>query len=263
MGAPAAISGQQGGGGDLPDAYKAYLELMKQQTSQRGVGKQRGSSRRDNLVIRQEPLNVTRQEHQEEAMGGVRGAPEQLYERERRAHYVADEGPHRVMQDVSYSFTGQFRREVAAAIENLFSPPPDTDLQEALREIEDVQTDTLTSRFHSLMELRDGWLDGKGKAPPHDFLRWLVGQFKNQYPVGLPRPYIYPTPDGGIQAEWSLGPCDVSLTIDSKTYEAAWHALNLDTDHEDEHTIHLGESGEWQRLISNIVLLLRSHGESG
>ena len=212
---------------------------------------------------------------------------------------IHDEWSHRVMQDTSlpspYSLEKreehgprefgleaatqlwrQLTIDTAVSFGNFFKLilSSDTDLQEALDEIEGVQRaseeeneqtplDALSSRVHSLMELRDGWLDGGGKAPSHDFLRWLLSQFKAQYPTSLPRPYIYPTPDGGIQAEWSLGPCDVSLTIDSETYRATWHSLNLDTDFEDEDTIRLGEPGEWERLTSNIVSLLGSHGGNG
>lgn len=69
-------------------------------------------------------------------------------------------------------------------------------------------------RLDELGQLEDGWLDGEGQGPNElniilikQRLQTLVEQFD------VPIPYLYPTVDGGIQAEWSLGSWEVSATF--------------------------------------------------
>lgn len=56
--------------------------------------------------------------------------------------------------------------------------------------------------FQDLRGLRTGWLDGEGEAPDPEGLTWLEGWLRNQVAQGLPTPYLYPTPEGGVSAEW-------------------------------------------------------------
>ena len=72
----------------------------------------------------------------------------------------------------------------------------------------------IASRFEDLKKLKDGWLDGAGRAPSHEGLDWLARVLKDRYPDYLPRPYAYPVPDGGIQLEWSIKRQEISLEVD-------------------------------------------------
>jgi len=66
-----------------------------------------------------------------------------------------------------------------------------------------------TTRLVELTELQAGWLDGEGQPVSQqaqasaDVLRQLLEQYE------VPVPFLYPTPEGGLQAEWS--------TLDAKT----------------------------------------------
>lgn len=58
-------------------------------------------------------------------------------------------------------------------------------------------------QFASLARLQPGWLDGEGTAYQSDQLRavenvltCLISDYQ------LPCPYIYPTPEGEVRAEW-------------------------------------------------------------
>ncbi len=58
--------------------------------------------------------------------------------------------------------------------------------------------------------MTDGWLDGAGLAPAPDFLDWLSSAFERLYRGDAAPPHLYPTEDGGVQAEWSLNHCEAT-----------------------------------------------------
>lgn len=93
--------------------------------------------------------------------------------------------------------------------------------------------------------LRDGWLDGRGLALPPDGVAWLAAAFERLFPAELQLPYLYPTAEGGVRAEWPLGRVDASLEIDLVAHTGAWHLLDLDTGREAEHTLTLDEDADW------------------
>ena len=90
--------------------------------------------------------------------------------------------------------------------------------------------DTLdfSSRLDQFRAIRDGWLEGAGKAPNPHGLDWLSNSVKRHYrSADLPRPRIYPTPEGGVSLEWGIGPRRASVEIDLDTHSAEWHCLDL------------------------------------
>lgn len=107
-------------------------------------------------------------------------------------------------------------------------------------------------RVDELRLLEDGWLDGHGKAPSHADLDWLITVFQEQYPTDLRLPYLYPTEEGGIQAEWSMGSIEISLAIGLRTHIANWHELNLDTGNEVARELNLTRQDDWQWLAARI-----------
>ena len=110
----------------------------------------------------------------------------------------------------------------------------------------------IPSRLGELRKLSNGWLDGEGMVPPSDFLDWLAERFDLVYPDELPLPHIYPTPEGGVQAEWSLAPCEVSLEINPHSKMGEWHVLNRDTDDDTLASLNLGDDNGWIDLINRI-----------
>lgn len=117
------------------------------------------------------------------------------------------------------------------------------------------------SIWHQLEELKnleDGWAEGMqpaaqwgerfGKAPSHQGIDWLAGQFDRYYPNDLPRPYIYPTSEGNIQAEWSLGTNEVSLEVHFADHSGEWDWLNLRTGTAGERVLDLDDQANWKWL---------------
>ena len=83
--------------------------------------------------------------------------------------------------------------------------------------------------------------------------QFLVETFQRHYPDELPQPYFYPTAEGGARAEWSLDGWEISLEIGSDRHQAQWHALHMCNEQEQEKTLDLNESADWQWLVAEIT----------
>ncbi|MCS7466416.1 hypothetical protein NZK35_06975 [Stieleria sp. ICT_E10.1] len=104
------------------------------------------------------------------------------------------------------------------------------------------------ARLEEFKLLKNGWLEGKGRAPKSEHLDWLAEVFDSFYPDELPAPYLYPTPEGGVQAEWTSGDFEASLDIDLGKQRSNWHLLNIDTDEESEAEFDLTKPEDWVKL---------------
>ena len=108
------------------------------------------------------------------------------------------------------------------------------------------------SRIEELKSLSAGWLDGKGVPPDHAGLDWLLASVERVDTSEIPAPYLFPTPEGRVLAEWSLKRWSPSLEIDLAAKRGHWHALNLDTDEERTREIDLANPDNWRWLASQI-----------
>lgn len=115
------------------------------------------------------------------------------------------------------------------------------------------------ARLNEFRSLKDTWLEGRSRAPSHTGLDWLSMAFDSQYPEDHPLPFLYPTEDGGVRAEWSVGSFHVSLDIDLETHAAFWHQLEMDTDKEFELQLNLDDADCWEQVARRI----RAMEESG
>jgi hypothetical protein len=107
-------------------------------------------------------------------------------------------------------------------------------------------------RIDELKQLQLGWLDGKGVAPNHEGLDWLANVIEAYFPDDVVLPFIFPTPEGNVFAEWSLPPWSPSLEIDFSKKQGEWHSLNLDTDDEKSRKLDLSAKEDWQWLAAQI-----------
>lgn len=113
----------------------------------------------------------------------------------------------------------------------------------------------VAARLEEFRAFRDGWLDGKGRAPTQEALDWFANAFESQYPEDLPLPYLYPTAEGGIQAEWALGQYEVSLEVDLESKQAEWQNLNMATDQDEDKALNLTAADDWKWLVERISAL--------
>ncbi len=116
-------------------------------------------------------------------------------------------------------------------------------------------TNDVSARIDELRGLRPGWLDRAGEVPHPAFLDWLEQQFERCHPDAVPLPYLYPTAEGGVQAEWSLGAHEISLEIAGDTHQAEWQALNLESDQEDTRRLDLDDPASWAWIVGEIRMI--------
>ena len=113
------------------------------------------------------------------------------------------------------------------------------------------------ARIEEFKLLKAGWLDGQGIPPSHDGLNWLATIFDSFFPDNRSLPYLFPTLEGHVLAEWSFQPWSPSLEIDLSTKRGIWHILNLDTDEEDTKELDLTNPEGWKWLAQKISDLVR------
>ena len=109
------------------------------------------------------------------------------------------------------------------------------------------------ARLDEFRNMKDGWLEGKGVAPSYLGLDWLSVNFERHFPDDLPLPYVFPTPEGGIEAEWRLETHSVIFGIDLETRRGDW--LQFDrrqSDEEQSRELNLNEDGDWEWMIGEI-----------
>jgi len=106
----------------------------------------------------------------------------------------------------------------------------------------------VTLRLEELASLKDGWLDGKGRAPAPEKLRQLASLFDASFDADLSLPHLYPTPEAGIQAEWSFGDWEATLEINLDTQIGEYQALKLTDRQSHEHSLALNTVDGWKAL---------------
>lgn len=114
----------------------------------------------------------------------------------------------------------------------------------------------IRARVEELKVLKPGWFDGKGLVPSRAGLDWLADSMEALDSEELPRPYLFPTPEGFVLAEWHQKPWALSLEVDLEAKTGEWHALNLETDFEKSATLDLGNIAGWRQLAQSV----RGHG---
>lgn len=103
---------------------------------------------------------------------------------------------------------------------------------ESIEHINILDPQDISIRVHELRGLGNGWLDGEGIEPSDEGLDWLVDVFEDHFPDDLPLPFIYPTAEGGVQAEWQLKKHEITLEIDFRERKGEFHSLDMEVDDE-------------------------------
>ena len=113
--------------------------------------------------------------------------------------------------------------------------------------------------FHACLDefrnMQDGWHEGDGKAPPHSGLDWLSGVFALGYPDDIPLPYTYPTFEGGVQCEWTIGQFYIEIVIDLDTRKGDWIRFDENSEFsvfEDEEILNLDDPSAWAWMAAKI-----------
>jgi len=94
------------------------------------------------------------------------------------------------------------------------------------------------ARLREIESTPSGWYSEGNPAPASsaiNSMRTLLGAMETS---GIPRPYIFPLPEGGVVAEWSLGGGEISATVEPDAMAAEFLAVNTDGPGEIEDYIH-------------------------
>ena len=115
-------------------------------------------------------------------------------------------------------------------------------------------------QLEQLQLLSAGWLDGEGQPPSSELLS-LVGQWLEEHQRDDDEPpRLYPTAEGGVEAEWRIGRLDLSIEFDPSSGMVEWHALDLDSGVVDEQQVSLRDTSGLKALGVKLQHLL---GEGG
>jgi hypothetical protein len=106
--------------------------------------------------------------------------------------------------------------------------------------------------LNEFRRLKHGWLDGKGLAPEADQLDWLAAHLESHYPADLPAPFLYPTAEGGVQCEWSVGGHEVSLEVSLDDHRGEWHDLDMETQEDSHRDLNLDDARDWRWMAQQI-----------
>lgn len=82
-------------------------------------------------------------------------------------------------------------------------------------------------RIDEFAEMEDGWFDGKGRKFEQNELmkakEWLVGLLQT---AEIPAPFVYPSPDHLLTAEWSLGFWEIICSFEFDPQNIILHATH-------------------------------------
>ncbi|WP_328985844.1 OB-fold nucleic acid binding domain-containing protein [Thiorhodovibrio winogradskyi] len=132
-------------------------------------------------------------------------------------------------QEVAFKGLLEYQVGTAVAVQGVVKK----DRHDRILKIESIEDLTILDpldvvfRLEELSALKPGWLDGRWTAVSSQGLHWLAGAFEHYYDTDLPLPYLYPTAEGEIRAEWSFDHHEVSLDVDLETKRGLFHALDL------------------------------------
>ena len=110
----------------------------------------------------------------------------------------------------------------------------------------------IPARLDEFRDMKDGWLEGEGIAPSHNGLDWLSSKFTQFFSNESNLPYIYPTPEGNVEAEWGIGTQSVILEIDIENHTGHWLQCDDATDEESERNLKLDDDADWAWSVSAI-----------
>jgi hypothetical protein len=116
-------------------------------------------------------------------------------------------------------------------------------------------------RVAELSLLKDGWLDGQGSALDPERLRLAGTQFRTRLDPTLPPPFLYPTLEGGLRAEWSLDAAEVSVDISLVNLAGRYSALDISSGESTEEVLDLSKDESWTTLNEALRRLVPEDAE--
>jgi hypothetical protein len=133
-----------------------------------------------------------------------------------------------------------------AALNDAAQPATTIMEREAFLQIDLADFAALRQRLAELEDLSPGWLAGEGERPQRRSLERARIVLRQMLRLGVPRPRVYPTPEGGVQAEWTIGTREVSLTFEP---DAAAYATAIDVRSGREDELQDGDADQFVQFV--------------
>lgn len=90
-------------------------------------------------------------------------------------------------------------------------------------------TQSFEARLDEISATVAGWYDDENPAPSGAAIAAMRRFLASVSLLPVPQPYLYPLPEGGVAAEWSLGAWEASAEIDAQGLHLALNAINAET----------------------------------
>lgn len=124
---------------------------------------------------------------------------------------------------------------------------------DSIEEIQLLDELDIELRLSELLKLKNGWMDGKGKAIEPSNTEWLLKGFCEHYEENIPLPRLFPTLEGGVQAEWALGSQEITLEFDLISRTGFYQSLDSITFEVIEEVLDFSELETWKKLNEFLI----------
>lgn len=108
------------------------------------------------------------------------------------------------------------------------------------------------ARLDELSNLKDNWLDGEGIAPSLACVIAVEEAFKKYFDSNLPLPHIFPTVEGGLQAEWSINNIEIAIEFHPENKESTFQSVNVLDSKVVDFAIDSSSKKDWQKINKEI-----------
>jgi hypothetical protein len=114
----------------------------------------------------------------------------------------------------------------------------------------------VSARLEDLANLSDGWLNGEGNALSPQGLIWIEESLNNNLDPALPLPFLFPTVEGDIVAEWKNDQYDISIEFELQNKTAYIHVLATASGQIEELFTELPADESWKPVNDLLTRLL-------
>ncbi len=124
---------------------------------------------------------------------------------------------------------------------------------DSIEEIQLLDELDIELRLSELLKLKNGWMDGKGKAIEPSSTEWLIQGFCEHYEANIPLPRLFPTLEGGVQAEWTIGSQEITLEFDLIGKKGFYQSLDSITSTATDEMLDFSEPETWKKLNELLI----------
>lgn len=85
---------------------------------------------------------------------------------------------------------------------------------DSVHELVSEEADDAVAEAIAASTMSAEWLDGDGRATDPEVILRARALLESMLDGGVPQPRVFPVPDGGLQAEWTIGDREISVAVE-------------------------------------------------